>query len=71
MIRSGGVLIVLVTDANEKERTMGLSLGDTAPDFEAETTEGKIKFHGQAPCGHAGQLEARRRRHHRGIGSER
>src|SRR5439155_10880350 len=28
-----------------KERTMGLSLGDTAPDFEAETTEGKIKFH--------------------------
>ena len=24
---------------------MGLSLGDTAPDFEAETTEGKIKFH--------------------------
>src|SRR5947209_10384954 len=28
-----------------KERTMGLSLGDTAPDFEAETTEGTIKFH--------------------------
>ena len=24
---------------------MGLSLGDTAPDFEAETTEGTIKFH--------------------------
>jgi len=24
---------------------MGLSLGDTAPDFEAETTAGKIKFH--------------------------
>jgi alkyl hydroperoxide reductase subunit AhpC len=24
---------------------MGLSLGDTAPDFEGETTEGKIKFH--------------------------
>src|SRR4030088_366038 len=24
---------------------MGLQLGDTAPDFEAETTEGKINFH--------------------------
>src|SRR3954466_4625549 len=24
---------------------MGLAIGDTAPDFEAETTEGKIKFH--------------------------
>ena len=24
---------------------MGLSIGDTAPDFEAETTEGKIRFH--------------------------
>ena len=24
---------------------MSLSLGDTAPDFEAETTEGKINFH--------------------------
>jgi thioredoxin-dependent peroxiredoxin len=24
---------------------MGLSLNDTAPDFEAETTQGKIKFH--------------------------
>ena len=24
---------------------MALSLGDTAPDFEAETTEGKISFH--------------------------
>jgi alkyl hydroperoxide reductase subunit AhpC len=25
--------------------TMALSIGDTAPDFEAQTTEGKIKFH--------------------------
>jgi alkyl hydroperoxide reductase subunit AhpC len=25
--------------------TMSLQIGDTAPDFEAETTEGKIKFH--------------------------
>ena len=27
------------------ENSMSLLLGDTAPDFEAETTEGKIKFH--------------------------
>jgi alkyl hydroperoxide reductase subunit AhpC len=27
------------------EQHMGLSLGDTAPDFEAETTEGRIRFH--------------------------
>ena len=24
---------------------MTLRLGDTVPDFEAETTEGKVKFH--------------------------
>ena len=24
---------------------MALTLGDTAPDFEADTTEGRIKFH--------------------------
>ena len=24
---------------------MGLQIGDTAPDFEADTTEGRIKFH--------------------------
>ena len=24
---------------------MALAIGDTAPDFEAETTEGKIHFH--------------------------
>ena len=24
---------------------MALQIGDTAPDFEAETTEGKIRFH--------------------------
>src|ERR1700722_9714728 len=28
-----------------KDYTMGLSLGDTAPDFEADTTEGRISFH--------------------------
>jgi thioredoxin-dependent peroxiredoxin len=30
---------------HSEEVTMALSLGDTAPDFEAETTQGKIKFH--------------------------
>jgi alkyl hydroperoxide reductase subunit AhpC len=29
----------------DRSTTMGLQLGDTAPDFEAETTEGSIKFH--------------------------
>jgi alkyl hydroperoxide reductase subunit AhpC len=24
---------------------MALTIGDTAPDFEAETTEGKVSFH--------------------------
>jgi alkyl hydroperoxide reductase subunit AhpC len=31
--------------AGEGENLMGLSLGDTAPDFEAQTTEGPIRFH--------------------------
>jgi thioredoxin-dependent peroxiredoxin len=30
---------------NEKEIRMALQLGDTAPDFEAQSTEGPIKFH--------------------------
>src|SRR5208282_2997307 len=29
----------------DRSTTMGLQIGDTAPDFEAETTEGSIKFH--------------------------
>src|SRR5437660_7969577 len=29
----------------QKERTMTLKIGDTAPDFEADTTEGRIRFH--------------------------
>src|SRR3954469_9033997 len=28
-----------------RRKTMALQLGDTAPDFEAETTEGRIRFH--------------------------
>src|SRR4249920_2296552 len=28
-----------------KEAPMTLRIGDTAPDFEAQTTEGKIRFH--------------------------
>jgi alkyl hydroperoxide reductase subunit AhpC len=31
--------------AGEGENLMGLSLGDTAPDFEAQTTDGPIRFH--------------------------
>jgi alkyl hydroperoxide reductase subunit AhpC len=31
--------------AREEEESMALQLGDTAPDFEAETTEGRIRFH--------------------------
>src|ERR1700694_1644774 len=30
---------------SREETQMALSIGDTAPDFEAETTQGKIKFH--------------------------
>src|SRR3954449_10106218 len=29
----------------EREALMALQIGDTAPDFEAETTEGRIRFH--------------------------
>src|ERR1700704_4024479 len=29
----------------DKEETMAIQLGDTAPDFQAETTEGPISFH--------------------------
>src|SRR5204862_5966404 len=32
-------------DRTERSTRMSLQIGDTAPDFEAETTEGKIKFH--------------------------
>jgi len=31
--------------ATKWETSMSLRIGDTAPDFEAETTEGKIRFH--------------------------
>jgi thioredoxin-dependent peroxiredoxin len=31
--------------ATDRRRKMALQIGDTAPDFEAETTEGKIRFH--------------------------
>jgi alkyl hydroperoxide reductase subunit AhpC len=30
---------------DERSVTMGLQIGDTAPDFEADTTEGRIGFH--------------------------
>jgi thioredoxin-dependent peroxiredoxin len=34
-----------VTALRSEEETMTLQLGETAPDFEAETTEGRIRFH--------------------------
>jgi thioredoxin-dependent peroxiredoxin len=34
-----------MAETRPEEWTMALQLGDTAPDFEAETTEGKIDFH--------------------------
>jgi thioredoxin-dependent peroxiredoxin len=36
---------IRVTHAKEEELHMALTLGDTAPDFEADTTEGRINFH--------------------------
>jgi alkyl hydroperoxide reductase subunit AhpC len=41
----GFVGVETKTTISEKERDMALQLGDTAPDFEAETTEGRISFH--------------------------
>jgi thioredoxin-dependent peroxiredoxin len=38
-------VIHLIVDCFSKEGTMALRLGDIAPDFTAETTEGKIEFH--------------------------
>jgi thioredoxin-dependent peroxiredoxin len=34
-----------IYERSEERRQMALTLGDTAPDFEAQTTEGPIKFH--------------------------
>jgi alkyl hydroperoxide reductase subunit AhpC len=35
----------LVVDSVERRAKMTLQIGDTAPDFEAETTEGRLRFH--------------------------
>jgi alkyl hydroperoxide reductase subunit AhpC len=37
--------IIPTTLRTERSTTMALQIGDTAPDFEADTTEGRIKFH--------------------------
>ncbi|MDX6548562.1 MAG: thioredoxin-dependent peroxiredoxin, partial [Gaiellales bacterium] len=36
---------LVASDTHEEEHGMGLHIGDIAPDFEADTTEGKISFH--------------------------
>src|SRR6195256_1901312 len=40
-----GLPTIRVTTAERRNAPMTLQLGDTAPDFEANTTEGRIKFH--------------------------
>src|ERR1700720_1245626 len=40
-----GLPTIRVTTAERRGRHMTLAIGDTAPDFEANTTEGRIKFH--------------------------
>src|SRR5438552_1702116 len=35
----------LIGSNQTTEDTMALQIGDTAPDFEADTTEGRIRFH--------------------------
>src|ERR1700750_271723 len=37
--------MTLQPSQNDKRSTMALQIGAVAPDFEAQTTEGKIKFH--------------------------
>jgi thioredoxin-dependent peroxiredoxin len=37
--------IIAATATAPEEETMALQIGDTAPDFQAETTEGRISFH--------------------------
>jgi thioredoxin-dependent peroxiredoxin len=36
---------IMAASFRSKEEVMALQIGDTAPDFEAETTEGRISFH--------------------------
>jgi len=55
---------------------MALRIGDTAPGFRAQTTQGEIDFaghrlhpaHGEAQGRYPGQLEARAGRDHRRLG---
>jgi alkyl hydroperoxide reductase subunit AhpC len=41
----GIAYIIWEFSSHERTDLMALALGDTAPDFEADTTEGRIKFH--------------------------
>src|SRR4051794_35033667 len=43
--RHNALLLQKVKRPRRSEHDMALALGDTAPDFEAQTTEGPIKFH--------------------------
>src|SRR3954471_13201992 len=44
-MRSGHPGDALPRDFRTRKVPMAIQLGDTAPDFEAQTTEGTIKFH--------------------------
>jgi alkyl hydroperoxide reductase subunit AhpC len=44
-ISPGGAIPVKIRLSQKEENPMGLRIGDTAPDFEADTTHGRIRFH--------------------------
>ena len=37
--------MIYILGIHETEKTMSLQIGDIAPDFEANTTDGHLKFH--------------------------
>jgi alkyl hydroperoxide reductase subunit AhpC len=44
-VRPGSFILYALRRKDHRKDTMALQLGDTAPDFEADTTEGRINFH--------------------------